>query len=134
MAKNASVTLPKTKIGQFGYPAAHYRRMRQSGRLPAPIISPISSKESKGRRSRSLTFDRGHATPSGPLAGLDPGGAWELKFFARFIDRATTRGNRNEAFDRSSRYNVRVIQRSVRTERYVGRFERDYARPVNARR
>jgi hypothetical protein len=36
----------------------------------------------------SLTVDGGHAALSGPPAGLDPAKAWELKFFARFIDRA----------------------------------------------
>jgi hypothetical protein len=40
--------IDETKIGQFGYPAVHFRRMRQSGRLPLSIIPPIWSKESKG--------------------------------------------------------------------------------------
>jgi hypothetical protein len=51
--------------------------------LPVPITSPISSSIQTADDQVSLRFSGNHATES-----HDPAGAWELEFFARFVDRA----------------------------------------------
>jgi hypothetical protein len=66
----------------------------------------------------SLTFYGGHPTQS-----HDPARAWELEFFARFVDRAATRGDRNEAFDRRRGCGVRAVQPCLRAELQFRRFE-----------
>jgi hypothetical protein len=58
---------------------------------------------------------------------------WELKFLARFVDRAATRGDRNETFDRGYGGSVRVMQSGVRPE-FNRRLEWINSRQIDARR
>jgi hypothetical protein len=56
----------------------------------------------------------------------------ELKFFARFVIHRQQEVTANEALCTSCGYSVRIVQPSVRADRYIGRFKWRHARQVNA--
>jgi hypothetical protein len=82
-------------------------------RLPVPAASPISSSIQNAGDHVSPAFNRDHASRRHAQAGTS-----ELKFLARFVDRATTRGDPNEAYHPGSGYGARAARRGLRPEQY----------------